>query len=339
MGTDIELKLFHPDPAQADRLLAESVSLIASYEKIFSANDPSSELMRINQQAYYEPQIASGELFELISYAKQASLQSGRRLNLCIGPLVKLWHIGFADARVPDPRAIADRLKLTNPEDLILDERYRRVSFTKPGMEIDLGCLAKGYIADRIRDYWVQAGVSRGLIDLGGNIHSLHMPVDGSSKGFVVGIQTPEALRGRTSLALRVANESVVTSGLYERKLIVGDRSYPHILSSETGYPIETDIMSISIVDGSSLKAEMLSSSLIVESAEHAARYMIAEDIRGLIITKDGEYFSHGIELISETMSAIEEAKLVFEGLNDIRNNNLYDGEEVMEELRKKYGV
>ena len=90
--------------------------------------------------------------------------------NAAIGPLVKLWHIGFSDAKLPTQAEIDEKLKIINPDRIILRDDEFSIFLPEKGMEIDLGAIAKGYIADRIKDFWHAYGISSGIINLGGNL-------------------------------------------------------------------------------------------------------------------------------------------------------------------------
>ncbi|MFT0669058.1 FAD:protein FMN transferase, partial [Enterobacter hormaechei subsp. xiangfangensis] len=107
--------------------------------------------------------------------------------NLAIGPLVKCWKIGFKGDAVPPTDEIAALMGITDPADVVLDEANSSVFLTRQGMEIDLGAIAKGYIADRVRDHLHKEGVELGLINLGGNVQTLGSP----EGGWRVGLKKP----------------------------------------------------------------------------------------------------------------------------------------------------
>jgi thiamine biosynthesis lipoprotein len=178
MGSPILLKLFSHDEALASRVFR----LIKQYEDLLTVNRAQSQVMDINHAAGRHPVTVSQPVFELIRCAKAASLYPGSAFNLAIGPLVKRWKIGFKGDTVPPAEDIASLLLITRPEDVLLDEAKSSVLLAKAGMEIDLGAIAKGYIADRVRDYLRKEGAELGLINLGGNIQTLGSPEDGWSR-------------------------------------------------------------------------------------------------------------------------------------------------------------
>ncbi len=169
MGSPILLELCSHDEAMASRVF----QLIKRYEDLLTVNRAESQVMDINHAAGRHPVTVSRPVFQLIQCAKAASMVRDSAFNLAIGPLVKLWRIGFHGHSVPDAADIRARLALTRPQEVILDEATCSVFLQQPGMELDLGAIAKGYIADRVRDFLRQQQVEKALINLGGNVHTL----------------------------------------------------------------------------------------------------------------------------------------------------------------------
>lgn len=262
MGSTITVSISHQ---QADQILADCFSLLRSYEHRFSANDSSSELMEVNQKAGIEPVKVHPDLFSLIALGTTHSQAQGSHLNIAIGPLVQTWRIGFSDARRPQQGEINQALTMIDPHRIQLDPENHTVFLMRPGMKIDLGALAKGYSADLIATYLRGKGIKDALIDLGGNILTVGQhPV--KQQPWRIGIQNPVEKRGNHLLVLSVKNKSVVTSGIYERHLEVEGQSFHHIFDSATGYPVETDLASITIISDRSVDGEIWTTRLFGES-------------------------------------------------------------------------
>ena len=262
MGTTITVSICDP---QADELLAHCFELLRSYEHRFSANDARSELMEVNHQAGIAPVQVHPDLFELIALGTLHSQAKNSNLNIAIGPLVQTWRIGFSDARRPAPEEIEQVLLKIDPQQIQLDQENYTVFLKRPGMKIDLGALAKGYSADLIATYLRGKGIKDALIDLGGNILTVGQhPV--KRQPWRIGIQNPVEKRGNHLLVLSVKDKSVVTSGIYERHLEVDGQSFHHIFDSATGYPVETDLASITIISDRSVDGEIWSTRLFGDS-------------------------------------------------------------------------
>lgn len=261
MGSTITVSISHQ---QADQILADCFRLLRSYEHRFSANDPSSELMEVNQKAGIEPIKVHPDLFSLIALGTSHSQAQGSHLNIAIGPLVQTWRIGFSDARKPDQGEIEQALTVIDPHQIYLDPNQQTVFLKGKGMKIDLGALAKGFSADLLASYLRSQGIEQALIDLGGNILTLGQnPV--SHRPWRIGIQDPKLPRGEHLLVLSVTDKSVVTSGTYVRHLEVDGRSFHHIFDPQTGYPVETELASLTIISDRSVDGEIWTTRLFGE--------------------------------------------------------------------------
>lgn len=296
MGASITLTIFHEN---AQELLLQSEQLLHLYKNRFSANDADSELMEINLQAGKKAVQVHPELFELIELGKKHSIAANSHLNIAIGPLVQTWRIGFSDAKLPSEDEIQTLLQITNPEEIILDDSKQEVYLSKVGMRIDLGALAKGYIADKLKEFLVEQGVQSGIIDLGGNILTIgENPT--YQRPWRIGIQNPLLDRGEHVAVIAVSDASVVTSGIYERQLVVDGKTYHHIFDRTTGYPMETEVASITIVAEKSVDCEIWTTRLFGQNP-----YDIIEEIEqqpgleAFVITKNQKMmYTSGIHFV-----------------------------------------
>lgn len=301
MGATITISLLPPSTDQqveslAEHLLDNVFELLTIYNQRFSANDAHSEHMQVNLAAGKHPVSVNPELFELIQIGKEQSLLPASHLNIAIGPLVQAWRIGFDDAHIPNNAEITHALSLTDPQFIELDPLNHTVFLAKKGMKLDLGCLAKGYIADKIAEYLKSQHVTSALINLGGNIKTLGTNVL-TGRPWRIGIQDPQQPRGTNLAVLPICNQSVVTSGTYERKLQVNGQTYHHIIDRDTGYPIETQIASITIISDNSLDGEIWTTRLYGEKPHQLlARVEQEKDIEALVVTTGNRvFYSSGI--------------------------------------------
>src|SRR5699024_1243068 len=157
---------------------------------------------------------------------------------------------------------------------------------------IDLGALAKGFIADLIINDFKAMNVSAGLINLGGNVMTYGMAPKHNDGYWRIGIQHPFLSRGNYMAVLKVFNQSVVTSGIYERKFTVNDKTYHHILDRHTGYPIETDIAGLTVVSKKSVDGEIWTGRLFGQSSRQIIDTLDQlKDVGGIVITKNGDFY------------------------------------------------
>ncbi|GCF95257.1 FAD:protein FMN transferase [Enterococcus florum] len=287
MGTTITLTIFH---SNADLLIKQAKQMLEDFERRFSANDPDSDLMKINQYAGVSSVKVDQDLFDLIQKGREIGISSNKRLNIAIGALVKKWRIGFDDAQVPSREEILQTLPLIDPEEILLNPQKKTVFLPKTGMEIDLGAIAKGYFADRLKAFFQSQGVTSGIIDLGGNVLTIGDSPKSADGHWAIGIQNPVESRGGLSAVLKSRNQSVVTSGIYERSLTIGNQTYHHIFDSTTGYPVNNQIASLTIVSDQSIDGEIWTTVLFSQSPEKALIWLNqSPQLNGIIITKKGE--------------------------------------------------
>lgn len=269
MGTIIEVQINHEREEQLATAVVEKLKL---YEHRFSANDDSAELMQVNLQAGKAPVKVAPELFDLIRLGKEYSLLPLGNLNIAIGPLVKLWKIGFAGAQRPTDAQIKERLALTDPHQIVLDAASQTVYLTRPGMEIDLGALAKGYIADLLVTFLRRQGVTSALLNLGGNVVVIGGKPTNADGNWHVGLQDPAQPLGNYLRVLNVRDGSVVTSGIYQRNLKVKGHFYHHIFDKHTGYPTPAKITSLTIRSTRSVAGEIWTTMLFGQPLEEIQR-------------------------------------------------------------------
>lgn len=253
LGTSITLQIFG---ALDKSVINDSFTLIDHYEDLLTVNRDESEVMDVNHAAGKHPVQVSSGTYDLIKLAVEES-RKNFGFNALIGPVVKLWAIGFKDAHVPTDDQIKERMKLIDPFSVDLNDADQTVFLKKSGMELDLGGIAKGWIADRIKDYWMAYGVHAGIINLGGNILLVGDSPKRASGQWSVGVQDPKEPRGNNIASVMVPQCSAVTSGTYERYLEVDGHKYHHLIDPRTGYPVETNLAGVTTFTKYSVEAEI----------------------------------------------------------------------------------
>ena len=295
MGTVIDIAIYSH---QAERQIDEVIEQLTVLKNRFSANDDDSELMAINHSAGISSISVQPDLYHLIAIGKEHSLEKPSNLNIALGPVVQTWRIGFSDAKVPSEDEITQALALTDPRGIILDEKEHSVFLAKKGMKIDLGALAKGYIADTIMATLAKQDVSSAMINLGGNVLVYGANPKRPSGEWFIGIQAPSHKRGVHLGVLPIISGSVVTSGIYERHLSVNGKDYHHIFDKKTGYPIESPLPSLTIVSALSLDCEIWTTRLFGLALDEVLLTIEqTPHIEGILVTKEGRVIlSSGLE-------------------------------------------
>ncbi|MGT2772095.1 FAD:protein FMN transferase [Streptococcus marimammalium] len=295
MGTVIDLSITATNPSD---IMKQSEKLLKEYEKRFSAHSSKSELTAINLNAGHQPKQVHPDLFELISIGKTHSLSEDSGLNIALGSVIRQWRIGFQDAKKPTSVAIKKALALTNPHQIRLDETKKAVFLAQKGMALDLGALAKGYTADKLKACYQKNKVTSAVINLGGNV-LLYGDNPNSADGYWrVGIRNPYHKKEEDSVVLSLKNQSVVTSGTYERQSMIDGKSFHHLIDRQTGYPLTTNIISLTIISKDSLDGEIWSSRLYTKTPKEILAIVdTLEGIEVLILTTDQVlYLSNGLK-------------------------------------------
>ncbi|WP_242981049.1 FAD:protein FMN transferase [Weissella cibaria] len=253
MGTTNQITLFGTDD---ERYLDDAIRFVNHYEDLLTVNRPASAVMDINHAAGQSPVVVPPAVYQLIKRAVTVSNQHFG-FNAAIGPLVKLWHIGFADARVPSDVEIAQRRELIGSDEIVLDDERLSVYLPHVGMELDLGAIAKGYIADRLQDYLRSQGHMSAIINFGGNIVLMNAAPHKVDGRWGIGVRDPLVRHGETIGLLTTTATSVVTSGVAERHLVADGQTYHHIIDPETGYPHDNELASVTVISPESIDGEI----------------------------------------------------------------------------------
>jgi len=162
-------------------------------------------------------------------------------------------------------------------------------------MKIDLGALAKGYIADRIADFLKAEKVTSALINLGGNVLTFGPALHNPDHKWRIGIQNPKETRNTNLMVLAIRDKSVVTSGIYERTFEIDGKTYHHIFDSQTGYPVSSDLASLTIISSLSVDGEIWTTRLFGSSLEHIFQEVSSQaELEAIIVDKDNHCFQTG---------------------------------------------
>ncbi|MBR6728927.1 MAG: FAD:protein FMN transferase [Clostridia bacterium] len=250
---------------------------IREIDKAFDVFDEESELYALNKAPAQIPIQVSTELYNLLTKALAFGTLTEGSFDATLLPVSQLWNFNSADARVPEPASIQEALQKTGSNQLLSDAENRSVTKLKEGIMLDFGGIAKGYAAEEAIKVLKQAGIKHAYLDLGGNIAvfggkplaPLKRLLQGQkSRPFVIGIQTPDAVRGDIIETVRLADGFVVTSGDYERYFTADGKRYHHILDPKTGYPAESGLKSVTVISQSGTEADILATALYVGGTE-----------------------------------------------------------------------
>lgn len=288
-----------------EQCLDECMQLAESYEKMLSPTVEGSDIWNINHSGG-KPVTVSDETAALLNTALTYCEMTEGRIDLTMETVSALWDFHTDEAvsgpaassastvpeissvrptnRVPEQAAILEALGHVDYHNLLIENNT--VILLDPKSRISLGFIAKGYIADQLKEYLLSQNIESAIINLGGNLLAVGQRPDGSP--FQFGIQMPFEAQGTPITALPVSDRSVVSSGVYERYFYQDDTLYHHILDTTNGYPVQNTLLGVTILSDSSTMGDALSTTCFILGPEEGMRLVESlEDVEAVFITKD----------------------------------------------------
>lgn len=284
------------DAKNCQELLTSCFSLCETYEAMLSRTKKGSDIWNINH-SNSSPITVHEETALLLKKALTYCRQTDGMVDITIAPVTDLWNFSSDHVRqlkntenvenaLPDAKALSARLSHVNYQNI--EVNGTTITLKDPDAALDLGCIAKGYIADCLKEYLQKEGITSALINLGGNIQTIGNKPDGSP--FRLGIQKPFGERNTSTASLLVTDLSLVSSGVYERYFEIGEVRYHHLLNPKTGMPQDNGLLSVSILSASSADADILSTAAFLLGPEKGMAYIESlPNTEGVFITEDGE--------------------------------------------------
>lgn len=306
MGTPVSVRIYDEGK---EALLDDVFARIEELADMIDVNIKDSEIYTINENAGVRPVTVSAETFYLIDEGIKHSEESGGTFDITIGPLTSLWNIGFDDARRPEDKEIEAVLPLIDYKNVELNEEEQSVYLKEEGMRLDLGGIAKGYFADLAADLLIDKGVEAAIVDLGGNIYVIGS--NPSGEDWSIGIQDPHAERRQTLGQISASDQSIVTSGIYERILPDEEQDYHHLLDPEDGFPFMNELAGVSVVSETSIDGDALSTAAFAKGLEAGLAYIEnIPETEAVFVTRDNNVFltdglEEGFELTNDDFTVV----------------------------------
>ena len=282
LDTIIQITLYD---SSSKNILNNCFDLCKKYERIFSANNKKSELYKINHSSNkLEAQELSDDLYKVIKQGLYYSDLSKGSFDITIGSISSLWD--FKKHTLPEDPLIQHHLHDVSYKNIILENH--KIRFLNTETMIDLGAIAKGYIADQIKNYLLKENVKSALINLGGNILCVGKKQENP---FIIGVTNPQQTSD-SLFSLKINDLSVVTSGTYQRFFEIDSKRYHHILNPKTGYPYETDIAGVSIIADNSIDADALSTLTFTKGVKEGLKFVEnLDNVDAIFITNDKKIY------------------------------------------------
>ena len=268
-----------------DKILNTCFDYCKEFENLVSRTVKSSDISMVNH-ANGQPVEVSDTTIELLKKGIKFGELTDGAFDITIAPLSELWDFKNNPGNIPSEADINEALSHVNYKNIVIEGNT--VTLTDPEAAIDLGGIAKGYMADQLKKYLLNEGVTSAIINLGGNVLTIGAKPNGTS--FNIGIQKPFDEQNETITSVQVKDSSVVTSGSYERYFEVNNTIYHHILNTDTGYPCDNELLSVTILSEESVDGDALSTTCFALGLEKGRKLIESlEDMDAIFVTDDYE--------------------------------------------------
>lgn len=286
MGSSFEITLVHSNPIYAQQLIDESIAEIDRIERLISSWDKNSQTSLVNKMAGIRSQVVSKELFDLILRANTIARLTDGAFDLSYASVDKIWSFNREEITAPSPSVVEASVAKIGFEKIKMDTENQTVFLPEKGMKIGFGAIGKGYAADRVKSLLLEKGVEAGIVNASGDMSAWGTQPDGSP--WQVGLVNPLD-KNKIFSWFPLLNTAVVTSGDYERYLLMDGKRYGHIINPKTGYPSQ-GVVSCTVFAPKAELADALATALFVMGSETGIDFIDQlPNVEALMITNDGK--------------------------------------------------
>jgi len=270
--------------SSSSAFLNQCFTMCKQIEDTFSRTKEGSELYNINHRKDNTVTV-SDEMAYLLSEGLKYYEVSDGVFDITIAPVLELWDFKSDDAVVPDEKSLAAAVAKVGASKIHL--KGNQLTFDDSDTQIDFGALAKGYTADRLKEYLKRQNVTSGIINLGGNVLTIGKKPNGDL--WNVGVQKPFDARNSVITTIPVDGKSVVSAGIYERYFEQDGFRYHHIIDPTTGYPVQNNLWQVTIISDESLVGDALSTICILLGYDQADKLInTLEGVDAKFVLDDG---------------------------------------------------
>lgn len=287
MGSRFEITPYAETDSLVNEAIKTAINEVKNTEMIMSEWIPESEISTINKFAGVNPIKVSNELYGIIKRSKKVSELTDGAFDISWAAARNIWHFDRHSCIIPNKEILDSVATLINYKNIILNDSDNSVFLKNPGMAIGLGAIAKGYVANKVRNVLLEMGIKNGIIIAGGDLITWGSPSE--SKNWPIGIANPD--KSNEAIAwLEVGEMAVVTSGDYERYVLIDGKRYGHILNPKTCFPV-TGLRSVTIICPDAEIADALATSVYVLGKEKGlALINQMKGIDCLLIDDEGKF-------------------------------------------------
>lgn len=246
MACTYSIVAYGSETANVPQAIAAALDEVDRLDRLMSHYKPASPLSRLNREAAQQAVKTDAELFDFLAECLRYSRLSDGAFDVTVGALMKAWGFFRGEGRFPSASELAAARARTGYQHLLLNDSDHSVHFAQPGLELDLGGIAKGYAVDRAIAILKQRGIQTALVNAGGStLYGLGAPPD-SPTGWPVQIQDPLDAR-RVARTIQLKNRALSVSGSYEKFFELNGTRYAHIFDPRTGVPV-ANMLSVAVL-------------------------------------------------------------------------------------------
>jgi thiamine biosynthesis lipoprotein len=313
-GTYVQVAIYDKGHGEEDFMAAKKTlkDLAAKFE---TYEQGESEFDTINLNAGIKPVKVSDITYQLVELLDKYAKHSEGYYNPAVGAMTKLWRIGFSDAQLPSDDLVKATLDKVDIKDIVLNKKDQTVYLKKKGMLIESDGIGKAFIGEQMLKTLKAQGVTTAVVNLGGHAYTMGQNPNRKDGAWQVGIANPSLGEKQDSPLVGVLtskHSSFNTTNYYGRYLKVGDKVYSHLFDTTTGYPVETDLLSVTMVGDNPVHDDAYSNALINMGLEKGMKYVNShKSLEAVFITKNKEvHISKNIpgefELLDKTFKVVE---------------------------------
>ncbi len=290
MGTRMTVEVWTDTAAQGNQAIDAVLAEMTRLDEAMSTYKPTSEVSKVNAEAAKHPVKITKELFDLLTKAVEFSRITHGAFDITYASVGFMYD--FRAHEKPTEQQIKAALPAVNYKHVVLDPKAQTISFTQPGVRIDLGGIAKGYAVDRGIALLQARGISHALVSAGGDSRIIG---DRFGKPWIIGIRHPDD-HDKVIARIPLSDTALSTSGDYERYFDEGGQRYHHIIDPKTGRSA-SKVRSATIIAPTALQTDGLSKTAFVLGPDEAMKiYSQLKDVDAILVAPDGKVlYSNGL--------------------------------------------
>lgn len=271
MGSTASVRACGAEPAELRAAVGDALDEVDRLDRMLSHYRGKSPLSSLNREAANGPVVVPPELADVLATSLRWSRDSDGAFDVTVGPLMKAWGFFRDEGRVPEPAELARAREAVGFRHVVLDPEAGSVRFDRPGVELDLGGIGKGYAVDRVVALLRRRGVVSALVNLGGSsVYGLGAP-PGAESWEVALLDPSDPSRVARRVPLR--DRALSVSGAHGRRFEQDGTTYTHVMDPRSGRPV-AGVLGVAVLSASATDGDALDNVLFVQGLEQARAFV-----------------------------------------------------------------